>query len=54
MHMALACPRGRALGQPGEYVGEYKGMDWILYPWGGENTNCFKLEGKRVGELQIF
>ena len=55
MHMSLACPRGRPLGQPGVYVGEYKGTDWILCPWGGENSrHCFKFEGKRVGELQIL
>ena len=55
MHMSLACPRGRPPGQPGEYVGEYRGMDWILCPWGGENSqHCFKFEGKRVGELQIL
>ena len=54
-HMSLACPRGRPPGQPGEYVGEYREMDWILCPWGGENSrHCFKFEGKRVGELQIF
>ena len=38
MHMSSACPRGRTSGQPGGYVGEYKGMDWILCPWGGENS----------------
>ena len=48
MHMSLACPRGRPLGRPGVYVGEYKGIDWILCLWGGENSrHCFKFEGKR-------
>ena len=45
MHMSTACPWGRPQGKPGEYVGEYKGRDWM---------NCFKFEGKRVGELQIL
>ena len=27
MHMSSACPWGRTPGQPGEYVGEYKGMN---------------------------
>ena len=41
--------------QLGEYVGEYSGIDWILCPWGGENSrHCFKFEGKRVGELPIL
>ena len=43
--MSMACPWGTASGKPGEYVGEYKGMDWM---------NCFKFEGKRVGKLQIL
>ena len=55
MHMSLACPRGRPPDQPGEYVGEYKEMDWMNCPWGGEKSRCcFKFEGKRVGELQIL
>ena len=50
MHMSLACPRGRPLGRPGVYVGEYKGIDWILCLWGGENSrHCFKFEGKSGG-----
>ena len=36
MHMSSACPGGRPPGQSGEYIGEYRGMDWILYPWVGE------------------
>ena len=27
MHMSSACLGDRTLGEPGEYVGEYKGMD---------------------------
>ena len=45
------------MGQPGECVGEYRGIDWILcpWPWGGENSrHYFKFEGKRVGELQTM
>ena len=57
MHMSSACPGGRPVGQPGECVGEYRGIDWILcpWPWGGENSrHYFKFEGKRVGELQTM
>ena len=55
MHMSSVCPGGRSPGQPGEYVGEYRGIDWILCSWGGKiSRHCFKLEGKRVGELQIL
>ena len=55
MHMSSACPRGRTPGQPGGYVGEYKEMDWILCPWGGENSrHCFKFEEKGVGEFEIL
>ena len=25
----MSYPRGRAPGQPGEYVGEYKGINWM-------------------------
>ena len=47
MHMSSACPWGRTPGQPGEYVGEYKGMNWLLCPWAGENSrHCFEFEGK--------
>ena len=54
MHMSSACPRGRTPGQPGGYVGEYKGMDWILCPWGGENSrHCFKFEEKGVGNSKF-
>ena len=55
MHMSSACPRGRTPGQPGGYVGEYKGMDWILCPWGGENLrHCFKFEEKGGGGIPNF
>ena len=50
MHMSSACPWGRTPGQPGEYVGEYKGMNWLLCPWAGENSrHCFEFEGKGWG-----
>ena len=53
--MSSACPRGRTPGQPGGYVGEYKEMDWILCPWGEENSrHCFKFEEKGVGEFEIL
>ena len=48
MHMSSACPRGRPPRQSGEYFGEYGGIDWILYPWEGENSrHCFS--SKRRG-----
>ena len=34
MHMSSACPRGRSPGQPGGYVGKYKG--WIGFSAPGE------------------
>ena len=55
MHMSSACPWDRHPGQPGEYAREYRGIDWILCPCVGENSrHCFKLKGKKVGELQIL
>ena len=36
MHMSSVCPGGRSPGQPGEHVGEYRGIDWILCSWGGK------------------
>ena len=55
MHMSSACPWDRRRSQPGEYAGEYRGIGWILCPWVGENSqHCFKLKGKKVGELQIL
>ena len=55
MHMSSACPTGRTPGQPGGYVGEYKGMDWILCPWGGENSrHCSNFDEKGVGEFEIL
>ena len=55
MHMSSVCPGGGPAGQPGECVGVYRGIDWILCPWGGENSrHYFKFEGKKVGELQIM
>ena len=54
MHMQSACPWGRTPGQPGEYVGEYKGMNWLLCPWAGENSrHCFEFEGKGWGNSKF-
>ena len=48
--MSSACPWGWTPGQPGEYVGEYKGMNWLLCPWAGETSrHCFEFEGKGWG-----
>ena len=39
---------------PGEYVGEYKGMNWFLCPWAGENSrDCFDFEGKGWGNSKF-
>ena len=52
--MSSACPWGRTPGQPGEYVGEYKGMNWLLCPWAGENSrHCFEFEGKGWGNSKF-
>ena len=49
MNMSSVCPGGRSPGQPGEYVGEYRGIDSILCSWGGKNSrHCFKVEGNRT------
>ena len=54
MHMSSACPWGRTPGQPGEYVGEYKGMNWLLCPWAAENSrHCFEFEGKGWGNSKF-
>ena len=54
MHMSSACPWGRTPGQPGEYVGEYKEMNWLLCPWAGENSrHCFEFEGKEWGNSKF-
>ena len=54
MHMSSACPWGRTPGQPGEYVGEYKEMNWLLCPWAGENSrHCFEFEGKGWGNSKF-
>ena len=54
MHMSSACPWGRTPGQPGECVGEYKGMNWLLCPWAGENSrHCFEFEGKGWGNSKF-
>ena len=54
MHMSSACPWDRTPGQPGEYVGEYKGMNWLLCPWAGENSrHCFESEGKGWGNSKF-
>ena len=31
--MSSNCPGGRHPGRPGGYVGEYRGMEWVLCPW---------------------
>ena len=50
MHMSTACPWGRTPGQPGEY----KGMNWLLRPWAGENSrHCFEFEGKGWGSSKF-
>ena len=44
----------RAPGQPGKYVGEYKGIYWFLCPWGGENSrHCFSSKGRRRGNCKF-
>ena len=54
MHMSSACPWGRTPGQLGEYVGEYKGMNWLLCPWAGQNSrHCFEFEGKGWGNSKF-
>ena len=54
MHMSSACPWGRTPGQPGEYVGEYKGINWLLCPWAGENSrHCFEFEGRGWGNSKF-
>ena len=54
MHMSSACPWGTTPGQPGENVGEYKGMNWLLCPWAGENSrHCFEFEGKGWGNSKF-
>ena len=54
MHMSSAFPGGRLPDQPGEYVGEYKGMDWMNAPGEGKILRCCFKFGKRVGELEIL
>ena len=55
MHMSSACPWGRTPGQPGKYVGEYKGMNWLLCPWAGANSrHCFEFEGKGWGNSKFY
>lgn len=36
LHKSFASPWDRSQGQPGEYVGENKGMHWFLCPGPGE------------------
>ena len=34
--------------------GEYKGIYWILCPWGGENSRyCFSSKGRRWGNCKF-
>ena len=52
MHMSSACPWGRTPGQPGKYVGEYKGMNWLLCPWAGENSDIVLSSKERGGGIR--
>ena len=54
MHMSSASPRGRTPGQPGEYVGEYKG--WIRFsaPGLGEIREMFSNSKERGGGIWNF
>ena len=45
MHMSSAFPGGRPPDQPGEYVGEYKGMDWMNAPGEGKIHDVVREEG---------
>ena len=43
------------MGQSGKYVGENKGMDWVLCPWGREYwTHCRNFRRNRKGEFKIL
>ena len=56
MHMSLASPRGRTQGQPGEFMREYNEMDWIVFPWEGENSlhcYCFRFKEKGWGNSKF-
>ena len=54
MYMSFASPRGRHPRQSGEYVGEYRGIDWIVYPWGGKNSrHCFSSKGRGWGNCKF-
>ena len=52
--MSSDCPWGRTPGQPGEYVGEYKGMNWLLCPWAGENSRHCLSSKERGGGIRNF
>ena len=52
--MSSACPWGRTPGQPGEYVGQYKGMNWLLCPWAGEIRDIVLSSKERGGGIQNF
>ena len=49
MHMSSACPWDRTLGQPGEYVGEYKGMNWLISAPGQGKIRDIVLSSKERG-----
>ena len=59
MHLLCTCHRLAlaidTLANQGNMPGNTGGIDWILCPCVGENSrHCFKLKGKKVGELQIL
>ena len=46
---------GTRMGQSGKYVGENKGMDWVLCPWGREYwRHCRNFRRNRKGEFKIL
>ena len=54
MHVSSPSPRGRTPGQPGEFIKEKNEMDWIVFPWEGENScYCFRFEEKGWGNSKF-
>ena len=53
MHMSSAFPGGRPPEQPGEYVGEYKGMDWMNAPGEGKNHDVVLSSGRGWGNCKL-
>ena len=53
MHMSSTCPRGCLPGLPGQYIREYKGMEWVLCFWVGWNSrHCFRINELGWGNSQ--